>query len=438
MATIKQLIPIYDTSISGIPITPTEAGYLAGSIAGTVTSNNCVVVNANKDITSGLNILAAPVVSIAGVLTANTIKFGDNAATISGGTANGYTLDNVILTEFIFGNAIDRTTTLSGNIFYLPSSYTLKTYTDAQVATAAAPKIIEAGGLDGIPGRASELIVYCDREIGLGSIRVYFRSIILDKISPTGRLEDRKLLVANRHITAYLCEPNKVNVLGGRLSNIYDAGWQYIWVVHNSTTNVTGIISSSEYKYTYPSALNSSLSAYLPGFDYIACISAVKFRGTQGNVYPFYQTSGSYRWHTQEHPEPVYEQPAFYPILTTLTSSNSSANTWNTISFPTNTWIPPAKLLVEKVNFTIACKWQNNIALSCAPLVPEFIHCERRADTTINILNGLSVTNTIRSLTNCSISLNETENYVYCYYTVGTDQYIQLYINGFEFKGGQI
>ena len=132
MPTIKQLVPIDATSISGVPIDPIQAVSLgnSGAPGGTVVANTLLTVNAGKDIGSVRNIESTGT-AIFQDITLNGI--------LSGGTISGVSFSDITFTgtttinDVIQGTNID--TDLSSVITdSLPSSQAAVDYADAAAA----------------------------------------------------------------------------------------------------------------------------------------------------------------------------------------------------------------------------------------------------------------------------------------------------------------
>jgi hypothetical protein len=90
MATIKEVIPLDSTSLSGVPFTGTEAGWLGdGAItdAGIIYTNACVVVDGNKDITGFRNIGATGTLTVPNITMSGTLTGGTFSGTLGAGTA---------------------------------------------------------------------------------------------------------------------------------------------------------------------------------------------------------------------------------------------------------------------------------------------------------------------------------------------------------------
>ena len=137
MATIKQVIPLDSSSLSGVNFTPTEAGWLGGlkiSAVGTVYASACVTANASKNIT-GLNNLTANGTN--GVITAKS--FTDSTATLTGGTLSGVTLaSGTKLTAADLDSSVSGTailTTLTSTANRLASATAIVTYVGNAIST---------------------------------------------------------------------------------------------------------------------------------------------------------------------------------------------------------------------------------------------------------------------------------------------------------------
>lgn len=113
MATIRELVPLSNTHLSGVSITNTKAAYLGNSVAGTTGDNRCVVTGNNKTIDE---------------LRINTPYFGTGTPTIFNGTGTdlnrlvGATIDNnisgkaAILSGTTAGISVEGNLVAGGNI----------------------------------------------------------------------------------------------------------------------------------------------------------------------------------------------------------------------------------------------------------------------------------------------------------------------------------
>ena len=107
MATIKEVIPLDSSSLSGVIINATRAQYLANTTTvGTVVANACIVAGALKDIGDLRNITATGLITTANINLSGTLTGG----TLSGVTlASGTTLTAANLNDTVIGSAIQTT-----------------------------------------------------------------------------------------------------------------------------------------------------------------------------------------------------------------------------------------------------------------------------------------------------------------------------------------
>lgn len=147
MATIKQVIPLDSSSLSGVNFTSTEAGWLGGlkiSTVGTVYASACVTANASKNIT-GLNNLTAN--GTTGVITAKS--FTDSTATLTGGTLSGVTLaSGTTLTAADLDSSVSGTailTTLTSTANRLASATAIVTYVGNAISAISYNNMTLAG-----------------------------------------------------------------------------------------------------------------------------------------------------------------------------------------------------------------------------------------------------------------------------------------------------
>jgi hypothetical protein len=140
MATIKELIPISTTSLSGTDFSPGEAALLGGGIlssTGTVVADACVTTDSNLDVTGFRNITASSTGQI-GTASGGTIT--DGVATLSGGVLTGATFstttfDSPVFTTQVTGDAFDTSADFTGSAM-LAHSTAIATYVSAAVSDA--------------------------------------------------------------------------------------------------------------------------------------------------------------------------------------------------------------------------------------------------------------------------------------------------------------
>lgn len=111
MATIRSLIPEYITALSGVSINSNEANYLAGTIAGSIVPNKCVVTDASNNIVGISTLLAANITTSSITVTA----ISDSYFTLNSGIATGLTTTGVVFNGNISGSSILSTVTNESN-----------------------------------------------------------------------------------------------------------------------------------------------------------------------------------------------------------------------------------------------------------------------------------------------------------------------------------
>lgn len=111
--TIKELIPLDSTSISGVSLTSTEAGYLDGAIAGTAVADKCVVYNSDKNIYCS-NLITTANISLGGSITGEPGNSIGRTA-IQGYTFSTSTINSPTINTSITGSAILSAVTATAN-----------------------------------------------------------------------------------------------------------------------------------------------------------------------------------------------------------------------------------------------------------------------------------------------------------------------------------
>ena len=130
MATIKEVIPLDSSSLSGVIINATRAQYLANTTTvGTVVANACIVAGALKDIGDLRNITATGLITTANINLSGTLTGG----TLSGVTlASGTTLTAADLNDTVIGSAI-QTTTVTAVASKIASAIAIVNYVTASI-----------------------------------------------------------------------------------------------------------------------------------------------------------------------------------------------------------------------------------------------------------------------------------------------------------------
>lgn len=311
MALLSNIIPIEVTSISGVPITAAQAGYLAGANFNTA-PNKCILLNTNRTI-YGINNLSA--ISLAVSNTAFFTKLSDYYFNMdSNGNVTDLNLTNAILDKSITGSAI-----LTGNLTTesnkICSTKAISTYMDTAITTAInnIPYNRQA-----IPSATSNLRIQSTSNTG---VNIAMDAVIAERfsngISQTKKLNDIGIYIDIRNID------DTINSIQSRKSNT----WYYIWVAHNSTNNTTGCYINEESNHT-------AVQPILQGFDYYALVGCLRLDANKDIIY-FRQRGLRYTWEYED---------------VTLTGAQyiwPNPNTGLIDTFTIQNWVPDLSMVQE-------------------------------------------------------------------------------------------
>lgn len=326
MATIRELIPINTTTVSGVTINATEAGYLQGTDSVSVTPSNCVVLNAIRDI-NGIRNINTTTLNVSGNIYANTIT--DGTASIEQGVAENLTFNTVTLNTAITGDVVDTGLIPSSSQYNLPSSSTLVSYTDYAITNAIATIPNSADGE--IAGSTSHLFLR-------GTLNYIYIDSCISCIVENAEGATRKINITT---------PATVNITltgaGGKdIDPLANPAWYYLWVIYNPDTLTQSFILS--WKYGYIDFL-STLGERVPGYTYAARISSAYYNSgfreyTQRGLYVAY-------WHNW------------------ATTTQNRDFTWGggTYTQTLSTFLP-ARRTYSSFNFTLASDTDHLLAYS--------------------------------------------------------------------------
>lgn len=281
MPTITDLFLVDPTSISGIPISRTEASYLAGATPSNSIANKIVIANSNN--VSIVNIIyATGDISVAGDCTSDTYSHFIPGFLLSNGIAYNLTLHNGTFNSIIsfLSTAVDHEQySPSGSTTMVPSSYTAKNYLLAQIDSRINSIPISVGS---IPGRASKLTV-----TGYNSPNVLTQTLF-DVITLDNTSGASTSIYDGRQST-FSTWPSVVGP-GGRATNapLPSNTMVYLWVIYNSSTKTLSTVLATS---TTIAGIDKS---NISGYDYFALISCVYYNGTL--IKRFIQHGYTYRY----------------------------------------------------------------------------------------------------------------------------------------------